>query len=71
MSRERITRDDWSRAVKVLRRGIDELGADIEDFDGLEHWECGEDSQRVGTTRLDLESAKKVLYRLLDDKVLR
>lgn len=71
MSRERITRDDWNRALNVLARGINEIEADIQDFDGLEHWECGEDEPKVGKCRNDLESARKVLRRLLDEKVAR
>lgn len=71
MSRERITRDDWNRALNVLCRGINEIEADIQDFDGLKHWECGEEGPRVGKSRDDLESARKVFRRLFDEKVSR
>lgn len=61
MSRERISRDDWSRALSVFSRGIDETTADLENADE-------EQDRKIS---LLLESAWKVYKRLLDDKVLR
>ena len=59
MSRERITRDDWNRAINVLCRGIEALQEDVNNYD----------PEYDGELRNELESAKKVLRRLIDTKV--
>lgn len=72
MSRERITRDDWNRALNVLIRGMDGIDDEIGDFDGLKLWEIEPEFQgMVGKGRNDLESARKVFRRLFDEKVAR
>lgn len=62
MSRERISREEWQRALTVLGRGIDETKVD------LENCEDEDEDRRIS---LLLECARKVYRRLLDDKVLR